>query len=165
MVNFSLLELNRGKAIRHILMQEMKKTKPPHEVGQPLRFEFEEPLTIANSRYTRVSSGRCSTTCLCKHYFPCRIPKHNPCKIRIPLEQNHTHVLLRIISGGTIINRKRVCVSPKCVGTFRSFATLTAPISCSLCFYRRRAQEDSFLIYGTAPGNSLIWLWRKSVQD
>ncbi|MHB2037093.1 MAG: hypothetical protein ACYCPW_10185 [Nitrososphaerales archaeon] len=105
----------------------------------------------------------CSTNCQCKQYFPCRLPKHNPCAFKIPFEANHTHILIEEYHNGTI---NKVCVSPKCLGSLiETQLGNPAPVPtiiCYPCYHQRQLKRDARFILGTdGDSSSLVWAWRK----
>ncbi|MDG6906031.1 MAG: hypothetical protein JRN20_09635 [Nitrososphaerota archaeon] len=125
------------------------------------RFAFE----LDFEAFPKLVPATCSTTCQCKQYFPCRNPKHNPCTFKIPFEANHTHILIEETRNG-ITDLKRVCVSPKCFGTFDGVIVVTGeapvqtpPVRCYICYYQSQQRRDMKLLKDDSQ-SSVVWSWR-----
>ncbi|MDG7000360.1 MAG: hypothetical protein JRN15_14750 [Nitrososphaerota archaeon] len=86
----------------------------------------------------------CATICQCKQYFPCYLPKHNPCGFEILFEKNHTHVLVKSEVGNVT---RKICVSPKCISP-------SIVVSCYQCSVARQRRSPKVIL------EDLVWSWR-----
>jgi hypothetical protein len=129
-------------------------------------FTFEEALPES-----------CSRVCQCSD-LPARCAKHaGPCSIEISHAKNHTHVLIakafNVDPDKENLERKRLCVSPKCIAPQESESFERIPErDCLVCYNKSLkieppAEEESRVLLHSwrinQPG-SITWSFRNFSQ-